>query len=43
MKQILFVLLLGLALSCQKSKENTENQEKPDSAAFTNETECFLR
>jgi hypothetical protein len=42
MKQILFVLVLGLALSCQKAKENPENQEKPDSTAFTNERSAFF-
>ena len=44
MKQILFVLVLALAVSCQKSKENTENQEESDStsAAFTNERNAFF-
>ena len=44
MKKILFVLLLGsLTLSCQKSKENSENQATtPDSTAFTNERNTFF-
>ncbi|HEU4859273.1 MAG TPA: hypothetical protein VFT15_05520 [Chitinophagaceae bacterium] len=42
MKQILFVLILGLVLSCQKSKENTEDQEKPESTAFTAERNAFF-
>jgi len=44
MKKILFVLLLGsLTLSCQKSKENSENQATtPDSTTFTNERNTFF-
>jgi hypothetical protein len=44
MKKILFVLLLGsLTLSCQKSKENSENQATtPDSTSFTNERNTFF-
>jgi hypothetical protein len=42
MKQILFVLILGLVLSCQKTKENTEDQDKPDSTAFTAERNAFF-
>jgi hypothetical protein len=44
MKKILFVLLLGsLTLSCQKSKENSENQAAtPDSTTFTNERNTFF-
>jgi len=44
MKKILFVLLLGsLTLSCQKSKENSENQgTTPDSTTFTNERNTFF-
>ena len=44
MKKILFVLLLGsLTLSCQKSKENSENQATTtDSTAFTNERNTFF-
>ena len=44
MKKILFVLLLGsLTLSCQKSKETSENQATtPDSTTFTNERNTFF-
>jgi hypothetical protein len=44
MKKILLVLLLGsLTLSCQKSKENTEDQTAaPDSTTFTNERNTFF-
>ena len=44
MKKILFVLLLGsLTLSCQKSKENSENQATtPESTTFTNERNTFF-
>ena len=43
MKKILFVLLLGSLLSCQKSKENSENQATtPDSTTFTNERNTFF-
>jgi hypothetical protein len=44
MKKILFVLLLGsLTLSCQKSKENSENQATTtDSTTFTNERNTFF-
>src|SRR5688572_8338596 len=44
MKKILFVLLLGsLTLSCQKSKENSENQATTaDSTSFTNERNTFF-
>jgi hypothetical protein len=44
MKKILLVLLLGsLTLSCQKSKENSEDQAAaPDSTTFTNERNTFF-
>lgn len=45
MKKILFVLLLGsLTLSCQKSKENSDDQATtaPDSTTFTNERNTFF-
>ena len=44
MKKILFVLLLGsLTLSCQKSKENSENQATTtDSTTFTSERNTFF-
>ena len=44
MKKILFVLLLGsLTMSCQKSKENSENQATTtDSTTFTNERNTFF-
>jgi hypothetical protein len=41
MKQILIVLILGLALSCEKSKENNENQDNVDSTASTNARTSF--
>ena len=44
MKKILIVLLLGsMTQSCQKSKENSENQATtPDSTTFTNERNTFF-
>ena len=44
MKKILFVLLLGsLTMSCQKSKENSENQATTtDSTTFTSERNTFF-
>ena len=43
MKKILFVLLLGsLTLSCQKSKENSENQGTTPESTFTNERNTFF-
>jgi hypothetical protein len=44
MKKILLVLLLGsLTLSCQKSKENSEDQAAaPDSTTFINERNTFF-